>query len=194
MPRFEVRQPYLALVGNRIACRLPRPQAGQVMGRGHRQGTEHPGRGYLPCPLRGIQPGWQDPGIGERGRQALGPSHQQGAGHPPSRGIPKRTRSRPELYTVSCPWRSARTVDLGLDPRIHCQCAGRAETLGRGHRQIGGQVGLIFCGIGLAQWWAEQVAAELCRPARMPHANSSNVLLATRLGAAVYDCERDLCS
>ncbi len=35
------------------------------------------------CPLRGIQPGWQDPGLGERRRQALGPGHQQGASHPP---------------------------------------------------------------------------------------------------------------
>ena len=55
----------------------------QVVGRGHRQGTDHPQGEYLPCPLRGIQPGWQDPGLGERRRQALGPGHQQGASHPP---------------------------------------------------------------------------------------------------------------
>src|SRR5262249_27228720 len=56
------------IAGNRIAGLFPRPQERQVVGRGHRQGTGHPQGGYFPYPLRCIQPGWQDRGVGERRR------------------------------------------------------------------------------------------------------------------------------
>ena len=88
----------------RTARRWPRGAVttdDQAVGRGDGQGAGHPQGAHGTCDLRGVQPGRQDAGLGERGQddQAVGRGDRQGAGHP-------QGAHEARVH----PWRSARTA------------------------------------------------------------------------------------